>query len=656
MSATVHSPALDMRNVFWLLASMGFVVTPHFFRVPSWVVAFCVIVVAWRAWIAWNALRFPPRWLIVFVTLGATLATFVTYGRLVGREAGVTLLIVMVAMKLLEMRTQREVVLSIYLGFFLVLTNFLFSQSIPLGLYLLICVWLFVATLVGFHRVGRSATIRERLVPAGALLLQALPLMALFFILFPRVQGPLWALPHDTRSGITGISDSMSPGNLSQLIQSDALAFRVQFEDGIPPYETLYWRGPVLWTFDGRTWRMPEPSPAGKIDYPQARRPVRYSLTLEPHGKNWVFALDVPGSLPPGVTVRHDLRLHSVRPIDARVRYDMLSYLDYRLGERLTPGQRLAGLQFSERRNPRTIALGRQWARETPDQSALVVRALQFFNREFFYTLEPPLLAEGDPFDEFLFESKRGFCEHYAGAFALLMRAAGIPTRVVTGYQGGEVNPFNNELIVRQADAHAWTELWLEDRGWVRVDPTAAVSPLRVEGGVNAALGPIGAFSSLIAGDPLGVLASMRFAWHYVNSQWDQWVVGYNVDRQRQFLAQFGLSAQDWRQIAAWIGGGMVILGGFLGLWLVLRDLPKRGEPALLAWRRYCAKLASAGIARAPHEGPLDYLARVEAARPELAPQAETITRRYIQARYGSGASRPELRELQRLVRAFRVA
>jgi transglutaminase-like putative cysteine protease len=656
MKPTPHSPALDTANVFWLLASMAFVVAPHMTRVPNWVAAFCGIVVAWRAWIAWKALRFPPRWLIVFITLGACIATWVTYGRLVGREAGVTLLIVMAAMKLLEMRTQREVVLAIYLGFFLVLTNFLFSQSIPLGIYLLVCVWLFVGTLVGFHRVGRTPTLRERLVPAGALLLQALPLMAVFFILFPRVQGPLWALPHDSRSGITGISDSMSPGLLSNLIQSDALAFRVQFEDKIPPFGMLYWRGPVLWTFDGRTWRMPEPSPAGKLEYAVARRPVSYSMTMEPTGKNWVFSLDVPGKLPPRLTVRHDLRLHSVRPIDARVRYEMLSYLDYRLGEAITPGQRTAGLQFDERRNPRTIALGRQWASETPDPVQLVTRAYQYFNREFFYTLEPPLLGERNPYDEFLFETKRGFCEHYAGAFALLMRAAGIPTRVVTGYQGGEVNPINNELIVRQADAHAWTEVWLEGRGWVRIDPTAAVSPLRVEGGVNAALGPIGALDTLIAADKLGVLATLRYSWHWVNSQWDAWIVGYNVDRQRQFLSQFGLSALDWRQLALWLIGGTLCAGGIVALWLLFRDLPRREEPALAAWRRYCTKLAAVGLARSPHEGPLDYLARVAAARPGLAAQAEAITSRYVEARYGPGATREELRALARLVRELRTA
>lgn len=650
------SPALDVRNVLWLLASMVFVVAPHIERMPLWVGAFCAIAVIWRGWIAWTAQRFPSRWLVIAITIGATIAIYVSHGRLLGRDAGVTLLVVMVAMKLLEMRTQREVILCVYLGFFLVMTNFLFSQSIPLGIYLFGCVWLFVATLIGFHRTGRAPSLRERFMPAGALLLQALPLMVVLFILFPRVAGPLWALPQDARAGTSGLTDQMTPGQISQLIQSEELAFRVQFEDKVPAYANLYWRGPVLWAFDGRTWKMPEFAPAGSLDYPRAEQPVRYSVTLEPHGKHWLFALDVPGTLPPGVAVRFDQRLHAVRPVDQRIRYDMTSYLDYRLGSRLQNVLREYALRFDETRNPRTVALGRQWARETPDPSQLVARAFAYFNREFTYTLEPPLLDERDPYDEFLFETKRGFCEHYAGSFALLMRAAGIPSRVVTGYMGGEINPFNNELIVRQADAHAWVEIWLEDRGWLRVDPTGSVSPLRVEGGVNAALGPIGTFSSLIAADKLGVLSNLRYGWHLLNSQWDQWVIGYNIQRQREFLARMGIRATHWRVLVPWLIGGILLVGAGFAAWFLLRDRPRRGEASVVAWRRFCEKLAAAGIARAPHEGPLDFLARIEAERPPLADAARAITAGYVKARYGDGATREELRALRRLVREFRTA
>jgi transglutaminase-like putative cysteine protease len=594
--------------------------------------------------------------LVAAITVAAAVGTFLQYGRITGREAGVTLLIAMACLKLLEMRTQREVVLSIYLGFFLVMTNFLFSQSIPLGLYMLVCVWLFIGTLVGFNRVGKAPTFRERMRPAGALLIQALPLMAAFFLLFPRVQGPLWALPSDARSGASGLSDTMAPGNISNLIKSDALAFRVSFEGERPPYSAMYWRGPVLADFDGVSWKMLGYGQMGDLKYARAENPVRYTVTLEPSNKNWLFALDVPAAAPKGSFALSDLQLRSHRPVDQRLRYDMQSYLSYKYGEQTGPLQLRWNTRFDESRNPRTVALGRQWARELQDPRAILQRAIQLYNREFTYTLEPPLLDMRDPYDDFLFNTRRGFCEHYAGSFALLMRAAGIPARVVTGYQGGEVNPFNQELIVRQADAHAWTEIWMQGEGWVRVDPTAAVSPLRVESGVNAALGPIGVFPSMIAADKLGLLAGMRYGWQMVNSQWDQWVIGYNMDKQRQFFADLGFPSADWRTLGIWLLIAVFVLGGAVTLGLLVRDRPPRREASLVAWNRFCAKLGAAGLPRSPHEGPMDYLARVKAAQPRHAAEAEEITRRYVEARYGAGATREQLRQLASLVREFRAS
>lgn len=657
MSRAMPNAALDAKGVMWLLGAMLFVVAPHLLRMPEWVAGFFLVMVAWRGWVAWRAQRFPTRWIVLALTLGAAAGTFLQYGRLFGRDAGTTLLVLMAALKLVEMKTSREVLLAIHLGFVLVMTNFLYSQTIPMGVYMLACVWLFVATLVGYQRSpGRAPGVAGRLVPAGKLLAQALPLMLVLFILFPRVAGPLWALPQDARAGLSGLSDTMTPGNISKLIQSEATAFRVEFEGEIPPYQRLYFRGPVLWAFDGRSWRMSEFSPAAALEYPKAERPVKYAVTVEPHGKHWLFALDVPGTLPPGVSARHDLQLRSVRPVDARLRYEMTSYLDYRFGEKLPAGFREFALRFNTWQNPRTIALGRQWAAENPDPRRVIGRALQHFNSQFTYTLEPPLLESEHPYDEFLFDKKRGFCEHYAGSFALLMRAAGIPSRVVTGYQGGEINPLNRELIVRQADAHAWVEVWIEREGWVRIDPTSAVSPDRIDNGINAALGPIGVIPSIIAADRFGILSNLRFAWDALNSQWNQWVLGYNTDRQRQFLARLGIDAVDWMNLAIWLAAVSFAVAGIVSLALVIRDLPKREAPAVRAWRRFGEKLAKAGLARAPHEGPLDYLARVRAARPDLGEQAEAITQRYVRARYGEGISPPEAQELARLVRDFRPA
>jgi len=338
------------------------------------------------------------------------------------------------------------------------------------------------------------------------------------------------------------------------------------------------------------------------------------------------------------------------------MRYEMTSWLDYRYGERSLPQYLRQALKFDEERNPRTVALAREWFAQSPNAREFITRTLQHFNREFTYTLEPPLLDERNPYDDFLFGQKRGFCEHYAGTFTLMMRAAGIPARVVTGYQGGEVNPLNKELTVRQADAHAWSEVWLPGEGWVRIDPTAAVSPMRIEGGVNAALGPIGVMSSLIAADQFGLLAQVRFAWQMVNSQWTQWVIGYNVDRQRQFFMNLGLPTVDWGTLAFWLVIATFAVGAAVSIGLLVRDRPRRREAAVVAWQRYCAKLAAAGITRAPHEGPVDFLARVRSMKPQLAAQAEEITRRYVEARYGDGASKADLKELLRRVRELRPA
>ena len=657
MSApTPAYPPLDVKNVLWLLAAMVFVLAPHAMRLPYWLAIFVGILIAWRAWIAFAAWHFPSRGLMLALTFASAFGVWATYRAIFGREAGVALLIVMSGLKLLEMRTEREVTLSIYLGFFLVITSFLFGQSIPLGIYMLLCVWIFVATMIGFNRVGRSPSVSERLRPAAALVVQALPLMAAFFLLFPRVQGPLWALPRDTASARTGLSDNMSPGGIAQLIKSEDVAFRVQFDGDMPPYGSLYWRGPVLSEFDGRTWRMPELSSLSQPRYSRAERPVRYAITLEPHQKTWLFALDVPADLPPRASMLYDLQLRHVVPVNQRLRYDMTSWLDYRYGERTSSMYLNNTLRLDEGRNPRTIELARQWHRENPDPRAFIARTMQHFNREFTYTLEPPLLDQRNPYDDFLFNSKRGFCEHYAGTFTLMMRAVGIPARVVTGYQGGDVNPLNRELIVRQADAHAWSEVWLPGEGWLRIDPTAAVSPLRIEGGVNAALGPIGVVSTLIAADQFGMLSRARYAWHLLNSNWDQWVIGYNADRQRQFFANLGLPSVDWRTLGFYLVIATFLVGGAISLGLLVRDRPRRREAALVAWQRYCAKLAAAGIERAPYEGPIDFLSRVKSMKPQIAPEAEEITRRYVEARYGAGASREELRELLRRVRDLRPA
>ncbi len=654
----LNTGALTLANISWLLAAMAFVIAPHVTRLPLWVTAACVAAGGWRWWIARRGLRAPPWWLMALVAIGIAAGARLEYGRLFGRDVGVTLLIVMLCLKILEMKMKRDAMLAIFLGFFLALTNFLYSQTILMGIYMFVCVWIFVATLIGFQRINTEATVRERIVPSAWLMLQALPMMLVLFFLFPRVAGPLWNMPSDEQ-GSSGLSDRMSPGDISKLSLSDAVAFRVDFESAVPAGNELYWRGPVLGRQRGKAW-IPYPvQMRNQPDYEPQSPAINYRVTLQPNYKYWLFALDLPSAPPPDAIMLADYQVRSRTPVSSLKSYPMASHLQYRAGRSLGEAERRAYLDYDRSLNPRTIAYGKKLAAENPDPKVLVTNLLKLYNATFSYTLEPPLLGD-NPMDEFLFDTKQGFCEHYAGSFVLLLRAAGIPARVVTGYQGGEINPITRQLVVRQSDAHAWSEVWFDDLGWLRVDPTFAVSPLRINGGIEAALGPSGVFNTLMSADQLGVLRRMRFSWDALNNQWNQWVVGFNADRQRGMLDGFGLQDTDWRSIAVLLIIGVIIAGSSVGGFLLLRVYRRRREPLVAAWDRLCAKLARAGFVRAPQEGPLDFLKRIAAADPALAASARPVIERYVELRYGPLADeahgREQLRAFIRHVRRLRPA
>jgi transglutaminase-like putative cysteine protease len=652
----INQSALTLGNVTWLTAAMAFVIAPHTSHLAWWVSAVCVAAGGWRWWIARHALRTPPWWVMALLAIAITIGAFLEYRRLFGREVGVMLLIAMLCLKMLEMRMKRDAMIVIFLGFFLALTNFLYSQTIAMGAYMLICVWLFIATLIGFNRIGTEPSIRERLVPSAWLLVQAIPMMIVFFFLFPRINGPLWMTPSEGAAR-TGLSESMAPGDISKLSQSDALAFRVEFDGPVPNSNDLYWRGPVLGLQVGKGWRMYESMPVDRIEYTPLSPAINYRVTLQPHGKNWLFALDVPNKIPPNSMVLPDYQLRSREPVSALRAYEMSSHLNYRIDAERSQSELARYLQYNPRINQRTIAFGKQMRERFPDPQTLIEELMRMYNREFTYTLEPPPLGE-NPMDEFLFDTKLGFCEHYAGSFALIMRAAGIPTRVVTGYQGGEVNPITRQLIVRQAEAHAWTEVWLPEQGWLRVDPTFAVSPLRINRGVNAALGPVGVFDTMADADKLGILRQMAYTWDAINSEWNRWVVGFNADRQRGLFEGLGMPDVDWRTLSIWLVVGIAVAGGGVGL-IVLALAYRNRKPAVeAAFEAFCARIArqSASLARMPYEGPESYRQRLRREAPELADEAEPILFAYIQARYANNCDqqREANRNFVRLARRFR--
>ncbi|MBL0124989.1 MAG: DUF3488 domain-containing transglutaminase family protein [Betaproteobacteria bacterium] len=629
----LNQGALTLANITWLLAAMAFVIAPHVTRLPIWVSAVCVGAGLARWWIARRGLRTPPWWIMAMLAVAVAAGALVEYRQLIGREVGVTLLIAMLCLKVLEMRMKRDVVIAIFLGFFLAMTNFLYSQTILMGLYMLACVWIFVATLVGFNRINTEATVRERLVPAFWLLIQAIPLMLVLFFLFPRLSGPLWRMPGADSAG-SGLSDEMSPGDISKLSLSDAVAFRVDFDAAVPETQDLYWRGPVLGRQVGRSWKMYPVRAAPRIQYDALSPPVKYRVTLQPSNKPWLFALDLPAAAPPEASILGDFQLRSFGLVTSLRSYEMSSHLRYRVGTDLPPEALRPYLQYNEDINPRTIAYAKKLREDNPDPKVLIEKLMARYNSEFEYTLEPPRLGL-HPVDEFLFDTKKGFCEHYAGSFVLILRAAGIPARVVTGYQGGEVNPISRQLVVRQSEAHAWSEVWLEDLGWVRADPTFAVSPLRINRGMTEALGPQGVLNGLIQADRFGLLKQIGFTWDAVNSQWNQWVVGFNQERQRfAFESWLGVRDMDWRQLAIWLIVGMVSSSGVVGLILLMKIYRTRTEPVVAAYARFCAKLAKAGVSRAPSEGPMDLLSRLARERPALAVRARPVLEAYVALRY----------------------
>jgi transglutaminase-like putative cysteine protease len=650
-NAPRQATPIALPHLLILIGGVALATAPHLPRLPLWVGLLSMAVIAWRAWAAWRGEALPRRWLLVPLTVLIIVGVYVTHRTLLGRDAGVTLLAVLLALKLLEMRALRDVVVTAMLAYFLALAAFFYSQTPSIALRVLCTIVLLTTTLAALaapHRPGR-----DHARTAGLLLAQAIPLMVILFFLFPRVQGPLWGMPADAFGGRTGLSDSMSPGNISALSQSDEIAFRVKFDDAPPPREGLYWRGPVFTDFDGRTWRAGDASPSSSMSIETVGQPVRYTVTLEPHDRAWLFALEMPAVLPPEASATETYELHARTPVRTRMRYAVQSYLRYRTVGDASAETLQAALRLPPESNPRATALAHSWRMQTSDPALLVQKAIAHFVRGAYrYSLFPPLAVGPHATDEFLFDSRVGFCEHYAGAFVILMRAAGVPARVVTGYQGGEINPVDGYFTVRQSDAHAWAEVWLGEAGWVRVDPTAAAIPARTREGLAAAV-PAGEPARPLLNLDTPLLRTLRFNFEALGNYWNQWVLGYDVTRQQTLMTRLGMPAPDWQNIAMalfWVLGLAVLL---LSLWLLRRVT--HSDPTQAAWLAFCAKLRRHGVTRHRSEGPTAYTARAALALPERAQDIVDIGRLYAELRYGPQADSQQVAQLARRVHRFRA-
>lgn len=633
-----------LRNVsprlLWLCAGLNLAILPHCSRMPLWIYLLVVALSLWRLALPEAKLQRPAATLVPQLTkllIGLTIITgiLMSYGTLVGRDAGVALLISLAGLKFLETFQERDYYVSAYIGLFIVLTRFLYSQSIPMAIYMFFIVVFLSAVLISINDQGNSLNTRARLTAAGVIVLQSIPLMLVIFLLFPRVPGPLWGLPRDADRGLAGLSDEMAPGTISQLTLSDKIAFRVKFAGAVPDQSLLYWRGPVLWQTDGVKWIQDRPRRSA-TQVTHRGGAIEYTVTLEATNQNWLFGLEMPDKPPADAIFTHDMQTRSRAPVRNITRYTLVSYTDYRymLSD---PAELSRATQLPQGYHPRAKALGKSWRDAGLADRQIVGRALQMFNaQDFYYTLNPPQYLQ-DTVDQFLFDARRGFCEHYAAAFVVLMRAAGIPARVITGYQGGTLNTIDDYLVVRQRDAHAWAEVWLADRGWTRVDPTSAVSPTRISAGIENALPdsiidiPLGFQQNPVV---LNLWRQLRDTYEALNNGWNQWVLSYDSKRQRNLLIHLGMKKVDWKGLAVWLVCATGIMFALVSLWL-FRQSGHRGDPVQGLYDKFCGRLAVVGIRRGLSEGPQDFAARAGDMREDLSPAISEITDLYIAVRYG---------------------
>lgn len=637
-----------------LLATLALVIAPHVTRLPIWLSALAALIIVWRYLIARGISPAPSKWLVLSLAAAATLGLLLRYHTLFGRDAGVALFTLMVTLKLLELKSPRDVWLLVFLGYFLVLTHFLYTQNLFIAAYLFLIAWLFTTLLIAFSQPRARLPWLTQIKLAAKLLLQAIPVMLILFVLFPRISGPLWGMPQDAHAGLTGLSNNMAPGSISSLVQSDAVAFRIEFAGALPAINRRYFRVVVMDRYDGRAWHARNVHRLND-SLRMSGEANRYTLTLEPNNKPWLPVMDFPdpNSLPADAQFNTNFSVTRREPVTQRLRYQVISYPEFSSSRALQSFELNQALQLPEDSNPRAQALARELRRSSRDDVDFANKVLARFHREpYVYTLNPPRLGE-DNIDEFLFDTRRGFCEHYAGSFAFLMRAAGIPARIVTGYLGGDYNPVGRYLVVRQADAHAWTEIWLDKRGWTRVDPTSAVAPNRIEQGIASAL-PANEAMPLFLREPSPWVRQLQLSWDNLNNQWNQWVLGYDQERQMSVLARMGLGIVSWQDLAIYLLIGVGSVVGVLAA-LTLRGREQALDKVERAYAIFCAKLAKVGFTRASNEGPMDFAARVKRGRPDLAAGVEAVTRLYVALRYGVVPERGWVGELKERVDTFRV-
>jgi len=656
----------------WLLAALVSVILPHVGRMPFWLLVMCAAAIVGRILIYQGRIGQPgARVKLLLVTTMVVLLP-IEFGRDVfSTDATVGILLVGITLKLLEMNQKRDVLLVMYLCYFTVIAEFIYSQVILIALYMSFCVLLITAALMSLNQTQQAQQPLRTLKMSAVILVQGVPLMLAFFLLFPRIS-PLWSVPLQANAGTTGLSDRMAPGDIGELGRSAQVAFRVRFNGTPPPKEELYWRALTLGSFDGREWSRdfaggrPQylgPAANERQDWYDAFEyggtPIEYNVIMEPTSRNWIYTLQVPRFVDERMQMRRDYQVETLQRVTQRFTYDARSYPQYRLD--VGAQTRVGGtLRIPETGNERAQAFAGELRAANTDDRAYANAVLEHFrNAEFFYTLSPATLG-ANPIDEFLFDTREGFCEHYASAFTFLMRAAGIPARVVTGYQGGEVNPYDGTLTVRQYDAHAWSEVWFDDSGWTRVDPTAAVAPNRISLGSDEVLQQEAAFLdrdmfALVRFRDSLLLNDLRLRLEMADYAWNRFVLNYDQNRQFELFASlFGNVTRV--KIVLMLVSFVLIATLFVAFVVLRKPALNPRPPATQQYLRFCDYLARLGFARRRGETPMHYCERVGAANPQWRAELLAVTQAYVELAFIGEAKDPDkLKQLRHHVRKFRM-
>lgn len=638
----------------WVTMCLALALLPYLGALPPWVALANAAAALTRLGLAWRG-HGPPSAAARFVVGAATVALlFLQFHTFNGRGPGTALLCLIAGLKLLETRSRRDVQVLVMIIYFLCLAALLDGESLWLLAYVIGVSWLATATLLRMRGPATGVAWRIGLRHAGRLLAQAAPLALALWLFFPRFDGPLWQLPEERGGASSGLGDSMSPGDITDLALSDEVAFRVRFQGDTPPPAARYWRGPVLHDFDGHAWHRTDGAPPSAPGARYSGQAYHYRVSLEPSAHDWLIVLDWPAAWSdPRAVLNGDFMLVQPGPVSQAVDLEVTSYGRATATEPLTDAVRRRDTRLPPDRNPRTLQLAQLLRDAHPDDAGYIEAVLDLFRREaFYYTLTPPPLGT-DSIDGFLFDSRRGFCGHYASAFAALMRAAGIPARVVTGYEGGTYNRYAGYWILRQSDAHAWDEVWLDGPGWVRVDPTAAVAPERIERGLG---GPAGADAPLSGGwrQRTPWLADLRLRLDALRQVWRERILRFDAKSQDALLVWMRIPEPDGQKLAL-VLAGCLIAGMTWLTWQVRRDVDAFPADAVQrAFDRLCRRLSGIGIARLSHEGAEAFAARVSGLRPDLAGRISTLCRDYSRLRYGVGGPPADVRAFTAAVRRFR--